>query len=57
MKQFLLRLFIKFPLHVINFALCLTLVIPVLFWLITGEGMDNYVSGAIDDIGKKKLDD
>jgi hypothetical protein len=36
MKSILIRLFIIFPLYLIWFGVSLTLIIPLLYWVLTG---------------------
>lgn len=49
MKDILKRLFIKLPLYVIYFVSLLTIVIPVFYWIITGESFTDLVD-EIDNI-------
>jgi hypothetical protein len=37
------RLFIKLPLYVLFFASLFTIVIPLVYWLITGEDFTDFI--------------
>lgn len=43
------RLFIKLPLYILFFAVIITGIIPLIYWIITGNGID-HLYDKIDDL-------